>query len=332
MSNAALKEPPAEEALAEAAARFAVRLTRAVQDSIIHKDDPVARQYLPDARELEIDPAELADPIGDHPHSPVKGIVHRHPGRVLLKIASVCAVNCRFCFRKTMLGTPGETLDRAEIDAAIAYIASHAEISEVILTGGDPLILSPLRLQEVLDRLEALPHIGVLRIHSRVPVADPGRITKALCRALARTKPLYLVIHVNHAQELTPDARQALASLHKSGAVLLSQSVLLKGVNDSEDALFALFHLLTTLRVKPYYLHHPDLVPGTGHFRVSVEAGQLLMQRLRARLSGLALPSYVLDIPGGFGKVPLERSAVAEYKEGLLITDPAGRQHRYPLR
>ncbi len=317
--------------MAEVERRFATRITNTVRDSIQSSGDVIARQYLPDIRELEIAPAESADPIGDQPHSPCKGIVHRHKNRVLLKAASVCAVNCRFCFRKNMLGKPEETLNRRETEIALDYIESHTEIEEVILTGGDPLILSLPRLRDILDRLETIPHISIIRFHSRIPVADPQRITPALCALLDRKTPIYMVIHVNHAQELTPDAEQALNALHRAGIVLLSQSVLLKDINDRPEALEALFRRLIRLRVKPYYLHHPDLVPGTGHFRVSIEHGQKLMRQLRARNSGIAMPSYILDIPGGYGKIPLEQAAIETQASGsYIVTDHCGNRHAYP--
>jgi len=324
-----LARKPYDEDQQEAARRFPVRLTQAVIGTIRHESDPVALQYLPDPRELEIAPGELDDPIGDHAHSPVKGIVHRHPDRVLLKISSVCAVNCRFCFRKTMLGTPEETLDEEEITQALDYIAATPSIWEVILTGGDPLILSPRRLAGVLDRLEEIGHVKIIRIHSRIPVADPARISPPLLKALDRQKPLYIVVHVNHRQELADPAQKALRDLHKSGVALLSQSVLLKNVNDTVEALEALFRALTELRVKPYYLHHPDKVPGAGHFRVSIEEGQILMRALRAKTSGLALPTYVLDIPGGFGKIPLEDAYIERQGDFLYVTDHKGRRHLY---
>lgn len=316
-------------ALAEAARRFPERLTDSVRDSIRGAGDPVALQYLLDARELDIAPEERSDPIGDRAHSPVRGIVHRHRDRVLFKIVSVCAVHCRFCFRKEMLGTPDETLGREDIDAALDYIRADTGIREVILTGGDPLVLSPARLRGILERLEEMDHIGILRIHSRVPVADPGRVTQDLCAALDRRKPMYMVIHINHVQEMTPAVQDALERLRRAGVVLLSQSVLLKGVNDEVEALEDLFRALIERRVKPYYLHHPDRVPGTGHFRVSIERGQELMRALRTRLTGLALPTYVLDIPGGHGKVPLDSGWIEKTPDGYAVEDYRGEKISY---
>jgi lysine 2,3-aminomutase len=273
-------------------------------------DDPLARQFLPDERELHALSYETADPIGDLPFSPVKGIVHRYPDRVLLKAAHSCPVYCRFCFRREMIGSKGDALQGAELDAAIAYIASHPDIWEVILTGGDPLSLSRRRLADILDRLAAIEHVGVLRIHSRVPVIAPETLDESYARTLVRSIPVYLAIHANHPDEITEEVVAALARLSACGVVLLGQTVLLKGVNDNAAVLDALFRKLVRLKVRPYYLHHPDLAPGTSHFRVPIEAGQELMRSLRGRISGLCLPTYVLDIPGGFGKVPIGPSYV----------------------
>lgn len=315
--------------MAEVRRRFSEKLTPAVRSAIRTAGDPVARQYLPDKRELDIRPEERPDPIGDQIHSPVKGIVHRHRDRVLLKAASACAVNCRFCFRKTMLGKPEETLNPRELDQALDYIAGDPEIWEVILTGGDPLILSPRRLSYILDRLEDINHVQIIRFHSRIPVADPQRLNEEYLSLFVRSKPVYMVIHINHSQEITPAAEQLWRSLHEKGVILLSQSVLLKDVNDNVDALERLFRRLAMLKIKPYYLHHPDMVPGTGHFRVDIETGQQLMRSLRRRLSGLCLPSYVLDIPGGYGKISLESACVKREAGGYSITDPQGRIHFY---
>jgi lysine 2,3-aminomutase len=268
--------------------------------------DPIARQFVPTPHEATVAPAERADPIGDHAHAPVKGIVHRYPDRVLLKPLHACPVYCRFCFRREQVGPGGDSLDDAELDAALAYIAARPQIWEVIVTGGDPFMLAPRRLAGIVRRLDALAHVAVIRFHTRVPVADPRRIDDALVSALTGGRAaVYVGVHCNHVRELTPAARAALARLADAGLPLLSQSVLLRGVNDSVEALEALFRALVAARVRPYYLHHPDLARGTGHFRVSIEEGQALMRALRGRLSGLCQPTYVLDIPGGHGKSPI---------------------------
>jgi lysine 2,3-aminomutase len=287
---------------------------------------PVARQFVPDAREHQVAPAERADPIGDERFSPVKGIVHRYPDRVLLKPLLACPVYCRFCFRREVVGKKDTTLSAQELDAAFAYIAAHPQIWEVILTGGDPLALSPRRLTAILARLEAIPHVEIVRIHTRVPVVDPKRINAALLAALKIGRPVYVVIHCNHPDEITAAARRGFARLADAGIPLLSQSVLLKGVNDDARTLETLFRALVRNRVKPYYLHHADLARGTSHFRTSIAEGRALMAALRGRVSGLAQPIYVLDIPGGHGKVPVGPS----YFEDGRVTDPHGCVHVYP--
>ena len=320
--------------LAAAAQSMAIALTPDMLALIDRHDaahDPIARQFVPDVAETEISPDELADPIGDEARSPVKGIVHRYPDRVLLKPLHVCPVYCRFCFRREKVGPGGEALSAAELDAALAYIRDHREIWEVILTGGDPLMLAPRRLAELLGRLDALPHVAVLRIHSRVPIVDPGRVTDELVAALrGRRATPWLGVHCNHPRELAPPTRAALARLADAGIPLLGQTVLLAGINDDVETLDQLMRALVTARVKPYYLHHPDLVRGTGHFRVSIERGQALMKALRGRLSGLAQPTYVLDVPGGHGKVPVGPGYLGDDPQGLLVEDAFGNRHRYP--
>ena len=290
--------------LEDLAGRYAVGVSlqaaRTVENRADPLSDPVGRQYLPSAEELVTAPEELADPTGDEIHSPVKGIVHRYPDRVLLKISNICAVYCRYCFRREMVGPEQEAFTDSDLEAALDYIERTPAVWEVILTGGDPLVLSARRLEEVLTRLNRISHVQVVRIHSRIPVADPQRITETLSSVLKNsTKPIYLVIHINHAQEITSEVESVLAQLRSAGCSLLSQSVLLKGVNDDPFVLETLFRRLIGLHVKPYYLHHPDLAPGTGHFRVSIARGREIMKALQGRLSGICLPRYVLDIPGG---------------------------------
>jgi lysine 2,3-aminomutase len=325
-----------DQRLAAAARSMAIALTPEVTALIDRKDlarDPIAKQFVPSVRETEIAPDELADPIGDEARSPVKGIVHRYPDRVLLKPLHVCPVYCRFCFRREKVGPGGEALSTAELAAALAYIRDHGEIWEVILTGGDPLMLAPRRLGELIAALDAIPHVAVIRIHSRVPVVDPGRVSDELVAALKPKRAgLWFGIHCNHARELTVEARGALARLADAGFPLLGQSVLLAGVNDDVDTLEQLMRALVTARVKPYYLHHPDLVRGTGHFRVSIERGQALMKALRGRLSGIAQPSYVLDVPGGHGKVPIGPGYLGDDPQALTVEDAFGEQHSYPGR
>jgi lysine 2,3-aminomutase len=325
-------------ALDAVAARYAVALPQALAELIDPNDpnDPIARQFVPDAAELNGQPQELADPIGDDAHSPVEGIVHRYPDRVLLKLTAICAVYCRFCFRREMVG-PGKAnaLPAAALNVALDYIRGRPEIWEVILTGGDPLVLSARRMRDVMKRLAAIEHVKVLRIHTRVPVAEPARVTAELVRAIkVKGKPTYVALHINHPRELTPAARAACARMADAGLVLLGQSVLLAGVNDTPEVLGDLMRALVECRIKPYYLHHGDLAPGTAHLRTGIAAGQELMRALRGRLSGLCQPAYVLDIPGGYGKSPIGPNYLAQAGSNgtahFRIEDFNGRRHRYP--
>ncbi len=319
--------------LEEVAARYAVAVSPALVDLIDPADpnDPIARQFVPSVAELVTRPEERADPIGDLSHSPVEGIVHRYPDRVLLKAVHVCPVYCRFCFRREMVGPAGlGTLTAAELDAAIGYIAAHPQVWEVILTGGDPLVLSPRRLEAIMGRLAAIEHVKVVRFHTRVPVVEPERIDAAMVAALkASGKATYLAVHANHPREFSLAARAAVARLADAGIVLVSQSVLLRGVNDDVETLSALMKTFVENRIKPYYLHHPDLAPGTSHFRLGIEEGQKLVEALRGRISGLAQPTYVLDIPGGHGKSVLGEGAARRGDGCFTVRDWQGQDHRY---
>ncbi len=333
--EAGLLAPERGEEAARVGERYAVAVTPALAGLIDRRDpdDPIARQVLPDARELERHEAERDDPIGDDLKSPVPGLVHRYPDRVLLKLARVCAVYCRFCFRREMVG-PGRAsaLAPAELDAALLYIREHPEIWEVIVTGGDPLVLSPRRIREVTRALAAIDHVKVVRWHTRVPVAAPDRVTDRLVSALqCPGKAVYVAVHANHPREMTSAARAACARFIDRGIPMVSQTVLLRGVNDSVETLIALMRCFVEARIKPYYLHHPDLAPGTGHFRVSIAEGQKLVRALREKLSGLAQPTYVLDIPGAHGKVPVGPGYVAAGDEAgrYVIADPCGGRHIY---
>lgn len=333
-----LVAPEALPALDAVAARYAVAVTPNLAALIERNDanDPIARQFVPSAAELDARPEELADPIGDNAHSPLEGIVHRYPDRVLLKLTPLCAVYCRFCFRREMVGPDkAKPLSRAALDKALGYIATHPEIWEVILTGGDPLVLSARRLRAVMKALAGIAHVKVVRFHTRVPVADPARITGEVVRAMqAKGKAVYVAVHVNHARELTPEVRAACARLADAGMPLLGQSVLLAGVNDTPAALGDLMRAQVECRIKPYYLHHGDLAPGTAHLRTGIAAGQQLVRGLRGRLSGLCQPTYVLDIPGGYGKSPIGPAYIARAGQNgsayHVVEDFNGRRHRYP--
>ena len=317
--------------LAEVAARYAVAITPAMAELIDRgdRDDPIARQFVPDARELDVRPDERGDPIGDHAFTPVEGIVHRYPDRALLKLVNACAVYCRFCFRREMVGPGRGGLSPKALKAALDYIRAYPQIWEVILTGGDPLVLSARRLKAVVARLAEIAHVKVIRVHTRVPVVAPERISAALVRALrVPGQATFVVLHVNHPRELTGKARAACARLVDAGIPLLSQSVLLRGVNDDAETLGALMRALVECRIKPFYLHHADLAPGTAHLRTTIAQGQALMRALRGRYSGLCQPAYVLDIPGGYGKSPIGPNYLSE--DAALVEDFNGRWHRYP--
>ena len=315
-------------ALERVAAQYAVALTPAMAELVDQAHDPIARQFLPSEAELDVRPEERADPIGDDAHSPVEGIVHRYPDRCLLKLNHACAVYCRFCFRREMVGPHGlRPLSRAALDAAVGYIAGHPAIWEVVVTGGDPLVLSPRRLRDAMARLAGIDHVKVVRFHTRVPAVAPDKVTDAVVAALkASGKTTYLALHANHARELTPPARAACSRIVDAGIPMLGQTVLLKGVNDDAQTLEALFRAMVETRIKPYYLHHPDLAPGTAHFRCTVEEGRTVVRALRGAVSGLCQPTYVLDIPGGHGKVPVGPA----YLDGGWVEDPVGRRHAYP--
>jgi len=324
--------------IAPVAERYAVAVTPAMAALIDAGDpaDPIARQFLPDPRELDRREGERDDPIGDQLKSPRPGIVHRYPDRVLLKVVSACPVYCRFCFRREMVG-PGKSpmLSEAELAAALDYIRAHPEVWEVILTGGDPLILSPRRVAELTAALGEIPHVKVLRWHTRVPAVAPERLTPELVASLrSRKQAVFVALHANHPREMTAAARAACARLIDAGIAMVSQTVLLRGVNDDACTLEALMRAFVEARIKPYYLHHGDLAPGTAHLRTTIAEGQALMRGLRERLSGLALPLYVLDIPGAHGKVPIGPAYLSEGPEasGYTVEDARGALHTYADR
>jgi lysine 2,3-aminomutase len=322
------------EKLAPVAEHYAIGLTDAMARLIDphDPDDPIAKQFLPDARELDVLPSERSDPIGDEVHSPVEGIVHRYPDRALLKLVHICPVYCRFCFRRESVGPDkGEMLSEAALDRAFSYLSTHPEIWEVVITGGDPLILSARRLKAIGERLSAIPHIKIIRWHTRVPVVMPETVTDELASALKPTgKSVWLAIHANHVRELTPEARLAIERLSRAGIHLISQTVLLNGVNNDAATLVELMRGFVEAGVKPYYLHHGDLAPGTAHWRTSLAEGKSLIDQLRGRLSGLAQPTYVIDLPGGHGKVPVAPLSCEIEGEGWRITDWQGYTHQYP--
>lgn len=334
LAAAGLIAPSEASDLRPVAARYSVAVTPQIVSLIDRNnpDDPIARQFVPDPRELLAQPGELADPIGDDAYTPLPGIVHRYPDRVLLKLLTVCPVYCRFCFRRETVGRgKGDMLSSAETEAALKYIAANPQIYEVILTGGDPMALSPRRLRAVAERLAEIPHVAVLRVHTRAPTAAPELATPEWIAALrASHKAIFIALHVNHARELNEPARVAITRLRDAGVALMSQTVLLAGVNDDARTLEALMRALMALGIRPYYLHHPDLAPGSGHFRLTLARGREIYAALARLVGGPALPTYVLDLPGGFGKARVaEAQAAPDSAGGWTIVDRTGRRHLY---
>lgn len=325
LERAGLTDPADRTALQAVTAEFRVRISSEMAQVA---SPGVRAQFLPDVREAQVLPEELLDPIGDDAHAPVPGLTHRYPDRAILHATKTCEVYCRFCFRRETVGESGH-LGEAEFEQVLDYLKATPAVREVIFTGGDPLVLSARRLGVMLDRLEALGTLDLVRFHSRVPVVAPERVTEALVTAFDRALPVWLVVHVNHPDEITEAAAQSLRRFNRAGVPLLSQTVLLRGVNAETETLERLFRALIRHRVKPYYLHHPDLAKGTGHFRVTLEEGQAIMAALRGRLTGIAQPTYVLDIPGGHGKVPIGPVYLRRNGDLWIVTDPQGREHIY---
>jgi lysine 2,3-aminomutase len=323
--------PDQAQALEAVAALYSVAIPPGVAKLIERPGDGIGRQFLPDAAELLDLPQEHVDPIGDDAHRAAPGLIHRYPDRALLKLTSVCPVYCRFCFRRARVGAGTEgLLGEAALDDAFAYLGEHKEIWELIVTGGDPLGVSPRRLADLSRRLRAVEHVKILRFHSRVPALTPERIGPELIDALkASGKTVYVALHANHSRELTEAAREACKRLVDAGIVMVSQTVLLRGVNDDIETLSTLMRAFVEMRIKPYYLHHPDLAPGTSHFRLGIEEGQELVRGLLGRLSGLCQPVYVLDIPGGFGKAPAGPSYLSREARGWSVVDWRGKSHAY---
>lgn len=284
--------------------KYPVRLTDYYASLIKSPDDAVWKQCMPDMRELE-DSSQCPDPLDETALSPVPGLIHRYPDRVVLLVSNRCAVYCRFCMRKRLVGSGDAPLGKAGLQAALAYIALHSEIHDVILSGGDPLMLDDESIETILAGLRAIAHVSIIRVGTRVPVTLPARITPELCTLLKRFHPLYINTHFNHPAEITSDSARACGLLADAGIPLGNQTVLLRGVNDSVETMRTLMTGLLTIRVRPYYLHQMDLVQGTAHFRTSVRTGLDIVKGLRGHVSGLAVPHYVIDLPGGKGKVAI---------------------------
>lgn len=282
------------------------RVTESMSRLIDQGNQEIAGQFVPSAQELEVKPNETSDPIGDDIHNPVPGITHRYSDRVLLNISHACAVYCRFCLRKEKVSKPGHSLNTSETDKALDYIASHTSIKEVIFSGGDPFILSPRLIRSILARLDCIEHVKLVRFHTRVPTVDPGRVTPQLIDVLtSTTKAVRVVTHINTVKEISESSEEVLKKFINSGVPVLSQSVILKGINNSLDALLNLFWKLIEMRVTPYYLHYLDLARGTSHFRVPLEQVIEWHHQLRGKIPGYGIPELMVDIPGGLGKIAI---------------------------
>jgi lysine 2,3-aminomutase len=307
-------------ALREAARRFPVRWTRSYLDLVDPRDDddPIRRIAFPDPTELFPSATDLDDPVGERATTPVPYVVRKHRDRAVLLVASSCHVYCRFCFRRSFPDGAHRDPRPAELESAIRYVTSDADLREVILSGGDPLVLPDAELERIVGRLAESPHLRSIRIHTRAPVHDPARVTPALARALASGPPAWVVTHFDHPREITRETGRVVETFLAAGLPLLNQSVLLAGVNDDVEVLEALFVGLWGERIKPYYLHHPDRVPGAGAFWVDPERGLALYEELRNRLrGGPALPEYVIDLPDGTGKIPVARALADRRLAGI---------------
>jgi lysine 2,3-aminomutase len=308
---------------------YPMRISRYFLDLMLEKGPALRKQVIPDIQELD-DPMGLVDPLAEDSNSPVPNLTHRYPDRVLFLVSGECAVYCRFCTRKRKIGRWPEMSPQL-IEAGLEYIRSRKEIRDVLVSGGDPLMLPPDHLDEILARLRAIPHVQILRIGTRVPIADPARVTPRLVRILKKYPPLYINIHVNHPEEIAPLSVEACQRMIEGGMPLGSQSVLLRGINDRPEIIMELMRRLLAIRIRPYYLLQADLTRGTGHFRTRIETGLKIMDHLRGRLSGIGIPVYVVDLPGGGGKVPvLPQYMVSMDKSEAVFTNYQGKRYRYP--
>jgi lysine 2,3-aminomutase len=308
--------------------RYPVRLTDYYADLIKQPDDAIWKQCMPDIRELD-DHSQCPDPLDETSLSPVPGLIHRYPDRVVLLVSNRCPVYCRFCMRKRLVGSGDAPLSKVELQKAFDYIAVHPEIHDVILSGGDPLMLDDASLASILGSLRSISHVAIIRIGTRVPVTLPARITGRLCTMLQTFHPLYINTHFNHPDEITSESTAACALLADAGIPLGNQTVLLKGVNDTVEIMRSLMTGLLKIRVRPYYLHQMDLVQGTAHFRTSVRKGLEIIRGLRGHISGLAIPHYVIDLPGGKGKVAILPDDVEINGSTLLLRTYTGERITY---
>ena len=292
---------------------------------------PIRRQIIPRLEETFEDPREMSDPCGEDEHMPVPGLVHRYPDRVLFLVTDRCASYCRYCTRSRVVSGVGEQHLETQWEAAFAYLENTPQVRDVLLSGGDPLLLSDGRLDRILSRLRSIKHIQFVRIGSRIPIFLPQRITPELCATLRKYHPLFISIHANHPRELTTEVRDALGRLADAGIPLGNQSVLLKGVNDSVDVQRALLHKLLLCRVKPYYLYQCDLIKGSAHLRTPIRTGLEIIEGLRGHTTGYAIPQLVIDAPGGGGKIPINPNYVVSSDERqTLLRNYEGKEFLYP--
>jgi lysine 2,3-aminomutase len=308
---------------------YPMRIPRYYYNLIREKGDPIWLQSVPTIQELQ-DTDAPEDPLHEDEDSPVPRLTHRYPDRVLLLITDRCPMYCRFCTRKRMVGRTSDITERT-IAAGIEYIRAHTEIRDVLLSGGDPLMVNDAKLEGIISRLRAIPHVEIIRIGTRFPCVLPSRITDDLCNMLKKYHPIFLNTHFNHPREITPEAKAACERLANAGIPVGCQTVLLKGVNDDPETLKELMHKLLMMRVRPYYLYQADLTRGTNHFRTRVEIGLQITQALRGYTTGFAVPQFVIDAPGGGGKIPLMPEYVVSFDEKeIVLRNFEGRLYRYP--
>lgn len=297
----------------------------------VNPNCPIRRQAIPTKQELHLSKNDMLDPCGEDKDSPVPGLVHRYPDRVLLLVTDQCAVYCRYCTRRRLVGTSERSITQGNFEEVLKYLKTHKKVRDVLLSGGDPLLLENERLEEILSRLRAIPHIEILRIGTRVPVTLPQRITAGLLKMLKKYHPLMMSIHFSHPKEITDAVRKACNDLADSGIPLGSQTVLLKGINDKPQIMKKLMHELLKIRVRPYYIYQCDLAMGTEHFRTSIATGVQIIEKLRGHTTGYAVPTFVVDAPGGGGKIPVEPDYVISREKGkMVLRNYEGKIYEYP--
>lgn len=324
--------PTEERATARKSGRFIMGIPP-YWASLMDNEDagcPIRRQAVPVEEEYKLSPNDLIDPLAEDSHMPIPGLVHRYPDRVLLLVVEICSMYCRFCTRSRVVGTSAGYSKPTNIDQAIDYIRAHRKIRDVLISGGDPLTLSDERLDDILTKLKSIPHVDFVRIGTRNPVTLPYRVTESLCNVLKKHKPVWMSLHFNHPKEVTPPVKKACGMLADAGVPLGSQTVLMKGINDRAPIMKKLFHELLKIRVRPYYIYQCDPVKGTAHFRTSVATGVQIIEKLRGHTSGYAVPTFVVDGPGGGGKIPLMPNYVVSYKDGVwTLRNFAGKLFTY---